>query len=175
MIAKSDIRIEEIGPHHHQEIMALVGQLPQWFDEKARQKYIRIDIGLHRGTVALLNDQLVGFVTYTSKYGAARISWIGVDPNYHRQGIGRQLLHSAERVLSSFGVHRVIVETVGWSDPEYIPYEKTRAFYKAMGYSVSKNLEVGQDAGYKWQMCEYSKDLVSKDLVDKDRVNKDRK
>jgi GNAT superfamily N-acetyltransferase len=83
-----------------------------------------------------------------------------VHPAHHRQGIGRQLLQTVERTLISLSVKKVSVETVGWSHPEYPPYEKTRAFYRGMGYGVSKKLETGEEVGYTWQMYEYSKALV---------------
>jgi GNAT superfamily N-acetyltransferase len=154
-----DIRIEEMRPEHMGQIDELVQLLPQWFDEKARKKYISIDLQLHRGYVAISAEQLLGFATYTSKYGVGIVSWIAVHPSHHRQGIGRQLLQAVERSLAGFGVLKVVVETVGWSEPPYVPYDRTRAFYAALGYSVSRTLETGQEAGHTWQMCEFSKKL----------------
>ena len=154
-----DIRIEEMRPEHNSQINEIVLLLPQWFDEKARQKYISLDLQLHRGYVALSGKRLLGFATYTSKYGAGIISWIAVHPDHHRQGIGRQLLQAVERSLAGLGILKVVVETVGWSEPQYVPYERTRAFYAALGYTISRTLEIGSEAGHTWQMCEFSKRL----------------
>lgn len=153
------LHIEEMRPEHYDRIDELVRLLPQWFDEKARGKYISLDLQLHRGSVALSGNRLLGFATYTSKYGVGIISWIAVHPDHHRQGIGRQLLQAVERSLAGLGVLKVAVETVGWSDPPYVPYERTRAFYAALGYRVSRTLETGQEASHTWQMCEFSKKL----------------
>jgi len=154
-----DIKIVEMIPKHHQAILDLAELLSEWFDDKARDRYITLDLKLHQGYVALSRDRLLGFVTLTSKTGDGIISWIGVHPDHHRQGIGRRLLETAERHFRSLGCRRITVETVGWSDPEYPPYEKTRAFYGGMKYLVSRNLESGEEAGYRWQMIEYSKVL----------------
>ena len=155
-----DIDIEDMRPEHHEQILALAKQLPEWFDDKARVRYIPLDLKLHQGYIARSGQRLIAFVTFTSKTGRGVISWIGVHPDHHRQGIGRRLLETVERYFRSLGCQRISVETVGWSDPEYPPYEKTRAFYRGMEYQVSRKLEAGEEAGYRWQMYEYSKELA---------------
>jgi|GEM_PF-1803301 len=111
MVMPHGIKIVEMTPKDHRAVLDLTKLLPQWFDGKARERYIPLDLKLHQGCVAFAGDRLLGFVTFTSKTGSGIISWIGVHPDHHRQGIGRRLL------------------------------------------------ETGEEAGYTWQMAEYSKEL----------------
>jgi GNAT superfamily N-acetyltransferase len=77
-------------------------------------------------------------VTYFVTEGAAHIGWIAVRPERHRQGIGRRLIERLVRELRPAGIAELHVKTLGRS-VDYAPYERTRAFYRAMGFVDSKS------------------------------------
>jgi GNAT superfamily N-acetyltransferase len=53
----------------------------------------------------------------------------------HRSGVGRALMAAAEAHARSRGVRFLTVKTLGPSEA-YEPYERTRAFYRAMGFAA---------------------------------------
>ena len=62
---------------------------------------------------------------------------MGVDPKFHGKNIGTKLLEALERELKNIGLKELRVETLAESI-EYEPYEKTRLFYKKMGFKPEK-------------------------------------
>lgn len=110
---------------------------PAWFDKVAINESMPIDLRIHKGYVAEENRKIIGFVTYMSDEGKAELGWIGVDPKLHRCGVGSKLFKKMEEKLKKIGVKELRVGTVAES-VKYEPYEKTRAFYKKMGFKVEK-------------------------------------
>ncbi|MCL2884276.1 MAG: GNAT family N-acetyltransferase [Oscillospiraceae bacterium] len=68
----------------------------------------------------------------------AEVCVMGVLPDYHRQGIGGALIRCAEKYCRENDVEFLTVKTLDESR-ESQSYEKTRRFYRAMGF---KPLEV---------------------------------
>jgi ribosomal protein S18 acetylase RimI-like enzyme len=79
-------------------------------------------------------NEPIGFVALKihNKY-TADIFNLGILEQYHRQGIGRKLLHAAEQYCMDNGYFYLTVKTLDAS-AEYEPYERTRAFYQKMGF-----------------------------------------
>ena len=63
----------------------------------------------------------------------ADIYVIGVLEEYHRRGVGAALISRAEQFCRDGGYRFLTVKTLD-SSAEYEPYERTRAFYKKMGF-----------------------------------------
>ncbi len=84
--------------------------------------------------MASVDDKDIGFLTLVrhSPY-AAEIYVMGVLPQYHRHGLGTQLLEHAERSLAADGVEYLQVKTLSASRQDE-GYERTRAFYLASGF-----------------------------------------
>ena len=55
-----------------------------------------------------------------------------MDPQAHRQGVGRKLLEDTERHIAGEDGRLIVAETSSRAD-----YGPTRAFYEAMGYGVA--------------------------------------
>ena len=62
--------------------------------------------------------------------------WIAVDPGFQGRGLGKALLHEAERLIHEMGGGRVYVETSSKTQ-----YDSTRRFYERCGYSVASVLD----------------------------------
>ena len=90
--------------------------------------------------VASVDGKDVGFLTLVrhSPY-AAEIYVMGVLPQYHRHGIGRQLLAQAERTLAAEGVEYLQVKTLSANKADE-GYKRTRAFYLASGFRPLEEL-----------------------------------
>jgi ribosomal protein S18 acetylase RimI-like enzyme len=151
--------VEELRTVHHPQILAIVRQLPEWFDEQARDVGIPIDIQVHKGYVAMRDDEIIGFATFSTEYGAGRLSWIAVHRNHHRQGIGKALVKAIEETLAGIGVSKIWVETVGWSEPPSESYARTCAFYISLGYQKTAESEVYEVNGRAWRMYDFYKPL----------------
>lgn len=81
----------------------------------------------------------VGFVAIKVHNSfAAEVCVMGVLKEYHRQGIGKQLIKSCETYCKENGIEFLTVKTLDQSR-ESKSYEKTRLFYQSVGF---KPLEV---------------------------------
>ena len=127
--------IREMIPADHQKVIEMLGGLDDWFDSDARARAIPIDLRFQDGFVAAAGDQIVGFITLFVMEGRVNIGWMGVHPDHHRQGIGGRLLNAAEGYCRERGIDELATYTLGDS-VDYLPYEATRAFYFAHGFSV---------------------------------------
>lgn len=112
----------------------IMHSLPDWFSppEDIEKKAI-----IHRDYpffAAFKDDIPIGFVALKihNQY-TADIFNLGVLETYHRQGIGRLLIEAAEHYCIKSGYVFLTVKTLD-SSAEYEPYERTRAFYRKMGF-----------------------------------------
>jgi GNAT superfamily N-acetyltransferase len=122
----------------HGDVLRIARGLPQWFTAKGLDAIAR-DLPHHHGYVALRGRSIVGFITHFTCQGGGRIGWVGVQPHLHRQGIGRRLVNAVVEELRRRGFDRLEVSTLSDS-VEYEPYERTRAFYLAMGFAVTTRI-----------------------------------
>jgi ribosomal protein S18 acetylase RimI-like enzyme len=118
--------------------MAVALSLPEWFNEIGI-KEIADALLQQTGAVAEVNGDVVGWVTWRSHGNLGEIAWLAVSPNHHRHGFGPRLIEFAEDRLRHSGVTTVEVETLGES-VDYEPYERTRAFYRAIGFRDFKRV-----------------------------------
>ncbi len=116
-------------------VLAVANALSDWFDEDARRRALPLDLRFQDGFVAAEDDALVGFITLYVAEGRVNIGWMGVHPEVHRQGVGASLLQAAEGYCRERGVNELATYTLG-SGVDYAPYDHTRAFYFAEGFSI---------------------------------------
>jgi ribosomal protein S18 acetylase RimI-like enzyme len=82
-------------------------------------------------TIASVESRDVGILTVLKHTPfAAEVYVMGVMPEHHHQGIGRQLLAHVERSLAEDGVEFLQVKTLAPASSD-AGYERTRAFYQA--------------------------------------------
>lgn len=133
----NSIRIESLEPNHHEGILSIVENLPEWFDETARTRSVPADIQHQPGFVAIREQRVVGFVTLYVAEGRMHIGWLAIDKQLQRQGLGSRLLEAAESKARELGIDELATYTLGES-VEYQPYEATRNFYWKHGFKVYK-------------------------------------
>jgi GNAT superfamily N-acetyltransferase len=108
--------------------------LPDWFGlEESNRAYVE---SLRRlpGAVAESRGEVIGFVALEE---SNPLSWeihvMGVLREWHRRGVGRQLVRWSREFAAARGAHWLHVKTRGPLTPDP-DYEKTRAFYLAQGF-----------------------------------------
>jgi ribosomal protein S18 acetylase RimI-like enzyme len=154
------MKIRESTEKDFTGIMKVVRALhPKWFNNFAINKSIPLDLKIHKGFIGEEKGKVLGFITYTSKDGMAELSWIGVDPKLHRQGIGTKLFNALEKELKRLGIRKLQVDTVADSE-ESEPYRKTRLFYRKVGFRVERVRKAkSEDTGEEFEMATFSKEI----------------
>lgn len=119
-------------PVHREEVLAIARALPAWFTESGIGA-LGETLERTEGFIADDGTRIVGFLTFEVQDAVARITWMGVLPTLHRQGIGKRLIDLLVKVLRVRGIRHVRVWTLGDS-VDYEPYARTRAFYRTLGF-----------------------------------------
>ncbi len=132
MSAEHTLAIVRLQTAQHAAALKIARALPQWFTVGGVRQ-LQADLEQHSGFVALFDKEPRGFLTWTPDADALRLSWMGVHPAHHRQGIGRHLVLSLAEEACRRGIKRVLVDTLGDS-VDYPPYAATRRFYRALGF-----------------------------------------
>ncbi len=130
-------RIEPFETKHHSGILAVVENLPEWFDETARTRSVPTDLRHQTGFVAVSEQRVVGFISLYVAEGRMHIGWLAVDRQMHGHGIGSRLLEAAEAMARELRVDELATYTLSESIA-YQPYELTRRFYWKHGFKVYK-------------------------------------
>jgi GNAT superfamily N-acetyltransferase len=113
---------------------SILDQLPEWFGiPQSNADYARVaDEG--PAWLAVDNGEAVGVMVLKPHFATTvEIYVLAVVPARHRAGVGRALIARAEAVARQRGARFLTVKTRGPSKP-YEPYERTRAFYEALGF-----------------------------------------
>ena len=129
------IETRQIEEQDIPEILAIAEVLCDWFNENARKRVIPMDLRHQNGFVALSEGKVVGFITLFVAEGRLNIGWLGVRPEYHRRGIGSQLLVCAKEFEQQHGLIEIATYTLG-DGVDYKPYEMTRNFYFKNSFKV---------------------------------------
>jgi ribosomal protein S18 acetylase RimI-like enzyme len=114
-------------------VVRLAAKLGEWFTADGVRE-IATDLRYQPGFVAETDGQIVGFVVISVYEAKGRISWLGVQQDRQRLGIGRRLVGAVVNRMAGDGIKEVFVDTLGDS-VDYEPYARTRAFYRALGFT----------------------------------------
>ena len=97
---------------------ALIKSLPDWFGlPRVNIQYIK-EAGNYKAIGYKCDDDIVGMIVIKSDYDEDQtqdvfnIHWMGIDPDYHRQGIGKKLVAALCAKAREAGVETVTVETL---------------------------------------------------------------
>lgn len=128
------VEIRRMKAHEDESCGEILRSLPDWFGiEQAIVDYVQ-DIQTMDTWVAEADGEIVGFLTLNRhNEHSAEIQVMAVVDSRHGRGIGRRLVERAEQVLRTRSVEFLQVKTLAPSRSS-AAYERTRAFYEAMGF-----------------------------------------
>ena len=132
--------IEQIESPDTKQIIArkILEGLHDWFEvDESREKYIS-DCANWIFLAAKEKNEYVGFLCLkeTGKE-TVELAVMGVQKDFHRKGLGRQLFDSAKKIAIKKGYSFMQVKTVQMG--RYEEYDRTNLFYISCGF---KELEV---------------------------------
>lgn len=107
--------------------------LPEWFGlPESTEQYIT-ESAEQTFLAAMDNENPIGFLCLKQTGAAtAELAVMGVRKEYHRLGVGRQLVESAKQTAREHGYQFLQVKTVQMG--KYTEYDATNRFYLAMGF-----------------------------------------
>lgn len=129
----NQISIRKYGNADIKQVIEIAKLLPEWFT-KTGIEHMSVDLRYQQGFVVVNDSRIVGFLSFFVTEGVGHIGWLGILPDFHRHGIGRKMVEELISELKQAGVHELRVSTLGDS-VEYEPYERTRAFYRGIGFT----------------------------------------
>jgi len=113
---------------------SIMRSLPDWFGIETSIIQYRSDLGHLETFVVQIGGRVVGFLTIKLHNAhTAEIHVMALAQEFHRHGVGRAMIQHAEELLRTRGIEYLEVKTLGPSKPD-AHYERTRAFYTAMGF-----------------------------------------
>ena len=119
---------------------SILAELPQWFGLPDSNAAYAEHAERERAWVAQEAGETLGLMTLVDHgFSAVEIHLLAVRPHAHRRGVGRALVRRACFVARGLGKPYVTVKTRGPSLP-YEPYDRTRAFYQAVGFEALEEL-----------------------------------
>jgi ribosomal protein S18 acetylase RimI-like enzyme len=110
-------------------------KLPEWFgNEKSLQEYVDT-VHKYPFWATFDNNNCIGFFSVKIHYNRTGDIYVcGIDPNYHRKGIGTLLYKAIENYFIKNACEYIIVKTLSEINSDK-NYAKTRHFYKKMGFN----------------------------------------
>ncbi|MEO1223206.1 MAG: GNAT family N-acetyltransferase [Pseudomonadota bacterium] len=111
-------------------------RLPEWFGRSEAVNAYAESATTLAMLVAIMDRTIAGFLSLETASGKdPEIVVLAVRPEWHRRGIGRQLVDAAATVSRCRPATRLLVRTLGPSHPDRF-YAQTRAFYRACGFQA---------------------------------------
>jgi ribosomal protein S18 acetylase RimI-like enzyme len=112
----------------------ILRKLPEWFGiEEGLQEYINT-VHKYPYWAAFDDNNCIGFFSGKIHYNRTGDIYVcGIDPKYHRKGIGTLLYNEMEKYFIKNKCKYIIIKTISEIDEDE-NYAKTRKFYKKMGF-----------------------------------------
>src|SRR5215211_7507523 len=124
----SALVIRELQRSDVRACAAILGRLSDWFGDPVSNANYVAALDHSPGFVASVRAVRGFLVLEKHDHGSAEILVMGVDPEWHRNGLGRALVAAAEEWCKKEGVRWLHVKTRGPSTYDDA-YERTRQFY----------------------------------------------
>lgn len=119
---------------------SILAELPEWFGIPELNASYAAHAEREQAWVAEEAGEPLGLMTLVDQgFSAIDIHLLAVRPHVHRRGVGLALIRQACLIARELGKRYVTVKTRGPSLP-YEPYERTRAFYLAVGFEPLEEL-----------------------------------
>jgi GNAT superfamily N-acetyltransferase len=114
---------------------SILAELPEWFGMPQSNAAYIARAEREQAWIAEDGAEAVGIMILADPgFAAIDIHLLAVRRRAHRRGIGRALVRHAVSETRALGRSYLTVKTRGPSLP-YEPYERTRAFYEAAGFT----------------------------------------
>jgi len=128
------MRIVEVTSAKGAICAEILAALPHWFGiPNSNEAYIR-DVEAMPMWAAYEGERLLGFLALGCPTPHVfEVHVMGVKPDLHRRGTGRALIERAAAYARAHGVRFLTVKTRSATAPDP-GYDKTRAFYGAVGF-----------------------------------------
>jgi N-acetylglutamate synthase-like GNAT family acetyltransferase len=119
---------------------SILAELPEWFGIPESNAGYAAHAEREQAWVAEEAGDALGLMTLVDHgFSAIEIHLLAVRPHAHRRGVGLALVRQACSIARQLGKPYVTVKTQGPS-AAYEPYERTRAFYRAVGFEPLEEL-----------------------------------
>ncbi len=125
----------------------VLSSLPQWFGIPSAVDTYVDDVAPLPVFAVGADGRDVGFVALRARFDdAIEVYVMGVKPEFHRRGMGRELMDAAENFARTQGYRLMFVKTLGPSRKSE-HYAHTRSFYESMGFLPVDELDGVWDEG----------------------------
>ena len=132
--------IRPLEPGDAERCDAIIRSLPDWFGNDQGIADCAAAVRSQAGLVAEEDGVVTGFLTWTRHHpDAAEITWLAVHADRRGAGTGTELVEAL--VAASPALRYLTVKTLS-AACEYEPYDETRAFYRARGFSELIELDL---------------------------------
>ncbi len=112
----------------------ILASLPHWFGLPEANAAYAANVESMFVIGAFMGERPVGFLAlHQHTPHASEVHVMGVLQDHHRGGVGRALVEAAEAHAKAAGTRFLTVKTLSSSHPDE-GYERTRAFYRAVGF-----------------------------------------
>jgi N-acetylglutamate synthase-like GNAT family acetyltransferase len=112
----------------------VLDDLPLWFGIEESKKEYCDEVKKYRFIAILFENKEIGFVSLKqNSEKVIELYVLGILKEYHRQGIGSEILAFIENDLKNKGIEYLEVKTIG-EPHKSVEYGKTRAFYYKNGF-----------------------------------------
>ena len=120
---------------------SILAELPEWFGLAQSNAAYELTADAGPAWLAVQDGQAIGLMLLKSHFTEAlEIELLIVRRDSHHTGAGRALIDQAEAQARAEGRRFLTVKTRGPSLP-YEPYDRTRAFYLAVGFVALEEFE----------------------------------
>lgn len=134
--------IRDLRPTDAEACDAIIAGLPDWFGNEEGLRGCAAAVRTQRGLVDERDGRATGFLTYTTAEPEAEITWMAVDADARRTGIGAALTDALVTRLRGTDVDLLLVKTLSDREDPGPAYAQTRAFYLAMGFVPKAELDI---------------------------------
>jgi len=119
---------------------AVIRSLPDWFGNEQGIADSAEAVRSQAGFVSVVDGAVTGFLTWKRNHPTtAEITWLAVHVAHRGGGTGTALV---EELVASAGALRYLTVKTLSAAMEYPPYEETRAFYRARGFTELIELDL---------------------------------
>lgn len=132
--------IRALEPADAAQCDAVIRSLPEWFGNDAGIADAAAAVRTQAGLASVVDGTVTGFLTWKRHHPTtAEITWLAVGAGHRGAGTGTALVEAL--VASAGGLRFLTVKTLSASCA-YAPYEETRAFYRARGFTELIELDI---------------------------------